>query len=71
MGGDTASIMSAKSDYPKLSAKPVGKLIPNLYKSRITQFYSGGQYEHNNLRAYVTSIPPPKNGMVNVYQHVV
>jgi hypothetical protein len=51
MGGETIETAKPKSSYPVHSAHPVGQWIPNLYKDRIAQFYSGGQYEGNNLRA--------------------
>lgn len=51
MGGETTMAHRSKSDYPKLSAKPVGKKIANLYRDRISQFYGGGQYEKKNLLA--------------------
>ena len=51
MGGETLETAKPKSSYPVRSAKPVGQWIPDLYKSRIGQFYAGGQYEGNNLRA--------------------
>lgn len=52
MGGQTVESVKPKSTYPVRSAHPVGALIPNLYKDRIGQFYAGGQYEGDNLRAY-------------------
>jgi alpha-mannosidase len=57
MGGDTFEVTKAKATYPKLAAKPVGQWIPHIYKDRIGQFYAGGQYEHQNLRAYVKTTP--------------
>jgi hypothetical protein len=51
MGGETYETAKPKSSYPVRSAHPVGQWIPDLYKSRIGQFYAGGQYEENNLRA--------------------
>lgn len=42
---------TAAANYPMKAPAPVGKRISNLYKDRITQFYSGGQYEHQNLLA--------------------
>src|SRR6187431_1225461 len=51
MGGETASQKKPRSDYPVLAPKPVGQLISNIYKDRITQFYARGQWEHNNLLA--------------------
>jgi alpha-mannosidase len=53
MGGETSESETPKSTYPKLSAHPVGKWIPNIYRDRIGMFYSRGQYESKNLRAYV------------------
>lgn len=50
MGGDLNQIARHKSEYPQLAAHPVGQWIPQIYKERISQFYSGGQYEHKNLR---------------------
>ena len=57
MGGETAESAKLKSTYPKLSEKPIGQWIPNLYKDRISQFYSGGQYEGKNLKAYAPLQP--------------
>lgn len=51
MGGDTFEVPKLKSSYPKLSSQPVGQWIENIYKDRIAQFYSEGQYEGKNLRA--------------------
>lgn len=57
MGGETVLKPELKSSYPVRSEGPKGKLISNLYKDRIGQFYAGGQYEGHNLRAYVLSFP--------------
>lgn len=51
MGGESNLAVRHKSTYPQLSEKPVGALIPNIYKERIGQFYSGGQYASQNLQA--------------------
>ncbi|KAL2142329.1 hypothetical protein VTI28DRAFT_1338 [Corynascus sepedonium] len=51
MGGETRTQRGPRSDYPLQAPKPVGQLIHNIYKDRISQFYSGGQYEHQNLRS--------------------
>jgi alpha-mannosidase len=51
MGGEVVETTKPKGNYPKLSDHPVGQWIPNIYKDRIGQFYGGGQYEANNLRA--------------------
>ncbi|KAL2161498.1 hypothetical protein VTH06DRAFT_8060 [Thermothelomyces fergusii] len=51
MGGETASQKGPRSDYPLRAQKPVGQLISNIYRDRISQFYSRGQYENQNLLA--------------------
>ncbi|MCJ1301122.1 Glycoside hydrolase, 38 vacuolar alpha mannosidase [Hypocenomyce scalaris] len=48
MGGETQRRASGSS-YPKLSAGPVGKQIQGIYKDRLGQFTSGGQYESQYL----------------------
>ncbi|KAL2257665.1 hypothetical protein VTK26DRAFT_9330 [Humicola hyalothermophila] len=62
MGGETREQRGPRSEYPLLAPKPVGQLISNIYKDRISQFYSAGQYENQNLRAMmkeaVVSGPP-------------
>jgi alpha-mannosidase len=54
MGGETFKEEKLKSSYPTRAAKPVGALIPDIYKNRLEMFYSGGQYESKNLKAYAT-----------------
>lgn len=52
MGGESGNQgkpASTTSSYPVLASKPVGKLISHIYRDRISQFYSGGQYESRNL----------------------
>ncbi|EAQ92744.1 hypothetical protein CHGG_00979 [Chaetomium globosum CBS 148.51] len=51
MGGETRVQKGPRSDYPLRAPKPVGQMISKIYKERISQFYSSGQYEHENLRA--------------------
>jgi len=52
MGGETTEMsLRSKSEYPQLSAHPVGQLIPSIYKSRIAAFTATGQYEGKNLMA--------------------
>ncbi|KAH6650184.1 glycosyl hydrolases family 38 N-terminal domain-containing protein [Chaetomium tenue] len=51
MGGETRAQKGPRSDYPLRAPKPVGQMISKIYKERISQFYSSGQYEHENLRA--------------------
>lgn len=56
MGGERTqpqplSPATAAANYPMKAPAPVGKRISKLYKDRITQFYSSGQYEHQNLLA--------------------
>lgn len=67
MGGERddmkpVAASNASKEYPILSGGPVGKRISNIYKERITQFYSSGQWEKQNLLAMmydgVASGPP-------------
>ncbi|KAK9421683.1 putative alpha-mannosidase [Seiridium unicorne] len=57
MGGERdthsklASAAVSTSNYPAQAAGPVGKRISKIYKERISQFYSTGQWENQNLRA--------------------
>lgn len=43
------------STYPQLAGRPVGQRIPNIYRERISQFTAPGQYEEQNLLAFVFS----------------
>ncbi|KAH0565714.1 hypothetical protein GP486_000878 [Trichoglossum hirsutum] len=47
MGGETRT--KSMSQYPKLSAGPVGQQIWGIYRDRLDQFTGEGQYEGNNL----------------------
>ncbi|KAI1501770.1 glycosyl hydrolases family 38 N-terminal domain-containing protein [Biscogniauxia marginata] len=62
MGGETAKPKVVAADYPAQAPGPVGKRISKIYKDRITQFYSSGQWEKRNLLAMmfegVASGPP-------------
>ncbi|KAI9835170.1 MAG: hypothetical protein M1819_002540 [Sarea resinae] len=49
MGGETHRRLA--STLPKLSAGPVGAPIQNIYRDRLRQFTSGGQYEKQNLQS--------------------
>lgn len=51
MGGETKPAATAPKSYPVRAPKPVGQWISNLYRDRLTQFLSGGQYEGQNLLA--------------------
>ncbi|KAK3341552.1 glycoside hydrolase family 38 protein [Lasiosphaeria hispida] len=51
MGGETRTQKKPRSEYPLRAPKPVGQLITGIYRDRISQFYSRGQWEHNNLLA--------------------
>ncbi|KAK0731611.1 glycoside hydrolase family 38 protein [Lasiosphaeris hirsuta] len=51
MGGETYTQKKPRSEYPLRAPKPVGQLISGIYRDRISQFYSRGQWEHNNLLA--------------------
>ncbi|KAI0176289.1 glycoside hydrolase family 38 protein [Hypoxylon sp. FL1284] len=62
MGGETAKPKAVSAEYPIRAPAPVGKRITHIYKERITQFYSTGQWEKQNLLAMmyegVASGPP-------------
>lgn len=64
MGGETVNQKKPKSTYPVLAPKPVGQLISAIYRDRIEQFYSGGQYEQRNLLAMM------KEGVASGEPHV-
>lgn len=49
MGGGQDS--PSGSSYPVLAPRPVGQWISKLYKDRLHQFTSTGQYESQNLLA--------------------
>ncbi|KAK4165681.1 alpha-mannosidase [Cladorrhinum sp. PSN259] len=51
MGGKGPFRDGPQSDYPTLAPKPVGQLITKIYKDRINQLMSTGQWENVNLRA--------------------
>ncbi|KAI0842089.1 glycoside hydrolase family 38 protein [Hypoxylon sp. FL0890] len=62
MGGETTKPKVATTEYPIRASTPVGKRIAHIYKERITQFYSKGQWEKRNLLAMmyegIASGPP-------------
>ncbi|KAI1756730.1 glycoside hydrolase family 38 protein [Xylaria castorea] len=51
MGGETATPKPIAAEYPIRAPAPVGKRISRIYKERIEQFYSTGQWEKQNLLA--------------------
>ena len=51
MGGGFHRSM-AESSLPKLSAGPVGQQIHSIYRERLGQFSSTGQYSSDNLQGY-------------------
>ncbi|KAK4630823.1 Alpha-mannosidase [Fulvia fulva] len=52
MGGEHNSIMaSASPAYPQLAQRPKGKLIHDIYRSRLGQFTDNGQYREQGLLA--------------------
>ncbi|KAI2629734.1 glycoside hydrolase family 38 protein [Hypoxylon sp. NC1633] len=51
MGGETTKPKVVSTEYPVRARAPVGKRITHIYKERITQFYSRGQWEKRNLLA--------------------
>ncbi|KAI0008025.1 glycoside hydrolase family 38 protein [Xylariaceae sp. FL0662B] len=62
MGGETTTPKVALTEFPTRSRAPIGKRITNIYKERIEQFYSKGQFQQRNLLAMmnegVASGPP-------------
>ena len=55
MGGDTSTKATPRT-YPKLASGPVGQQIHNIYRDRLGQFTSHGQYEGQNLQKYVSNL---------------
>ncbi|USW54156.1 Putative glycoside hydrolase family 38 domain, galactose mutarotase-like domain superfamily [Septoria linicola] len=55
MGGETQptsnSMASSAAKYPQLAARPKGKLIHDIYRDRLNQFTSNGQYKEQGLLA--------------------
>jgi alpha-mannosidase len=51
MGGETTMLKATLAEYPVRAPAPVGKRISAIYKDRIEQFYSTGQWEKRNLLA--------------------
>ncbi|KAI0400316.1 glycosyl hydrolase family 38 domain-containing protein [Xylaria palmicola] len=51
MGGETTTPKAVAAEYPVRARVPVGKRISRIYKDRIEQFYSTGQWEKQNLLA--------------------
>ncbi|KAJ1331150.1 alpha-mannosidase [Microdochium nivale] len=51
MGGERSVTPKLASSYPIHAPAPVGKRITRIYKERINQFYSHGQWEKQNLLA--------------------
>ncbi|KAF7122120.1 hypothetical protein CNMCM5793_000076 [Aspergillus hiratsukae] len=41
--------MAQDSNYPRFSARPVGKLVHSIYRDRLETFIQPGQYERQNL----------------------
>ena len=68
MGGETHT-RPTTSSYPKLSAGPVGQQIHSIYKDRLGQFSSGGQYAGQNLLAalYEGRASGPDHVKLSVY----
>ena len=55
MGGETTKNTRTLTTYPIRAAHPVGKQIHGIYRDRLGQFTSSGQYETKNLLALVES----------------
>ena len=53
MGGETSEQSIAHSTIPRYSAGPVGQQIHSIYKGRLGQFTSNGQYKAGYLMGYV------------------
>ncbi|KAI1322210.1 glycoside hydrolase family 38 protein [Xylariaceae sp. FL0255] len=51
MGGESKKSKVLPAEYPIRAPGPVGKRISKLYKDRVEQFYSTGQWEKQNLLA--------------------
>lgn len=53
MGGDTKPMMASatSASYPQLATRPKGKLIHDIYRSRLGQFTHNGQYKQQGLMA--------------------
>ncbi|KAK5105729.1 hypothetical protein LTR62_002331 [Meristemomyces frigidus] len=52
MGGDTNKAMwpaPSSAKYPQLASRPVGKQIHHIYRDRLGQFTSNGQYKQQSL----------------------
>lgn len=50
MGGESKPAAAPKP-YPVQAPKPVGQWISGIYRDRLNQLLSGGQYESQNLLA--------------------
>ena len=48
-GGSTAPHVCGHHSYPQLAPRPVGQRIAGIYRERISQFYSRGQWDKVNL----------------------
>ncbi|KAI9803462.1 MAG: hypothetical protein M1825_001805 [Sarcosagium campestre] len=68
MGGESGW-KPAGNNYPKLSAGPVGQQISGIYRDRLRQFTSKGQYEGQNLRSMLDEgrCSDPSNVKLSVY----
>lgn len=49
MGGGERLPIASGGSYPLQAPKPVGQRINNIYRDRINQFYSSGQWDKVNL----------------------
>lgn len=52
-GGERAPHVCGHHSYPQLAHRPVGQKISKIYRERIGQFYSRGQWDKVNLLSYV------------------
>ena len=53
-GGERAPHVCGHHSYPQLAKQPVGQKISKIYRDRIGQFYSRGQWDKVNLLSYVS-----------------
>ena len=58
MGGESTDKTVTQSSIPRYSAGPVGQQIHSIYKDRLGQFTSNGQYKDQNLMGYAAPQTP-------------
>ena len=58
MGGESIHKAAVQTSIPRYSAGPVGQQIHSIYKGRLGQFTSNGQYKSGGLMGYVQQFEP-------------